>query len=167
MATDLKQHNGITLICFQTLFSLWVLQNESEKICLCDVHVFQKNLLSNSVQVFVKMILANFQNVFPDRRQLAIKRALRSHFTSEKLEMLNEKTKRNIDTISLWWKFSVWSGSQKLVGADLARCDFFHKTCLCLLNLVPQSNYYLRLSSRQNTFVIVRQVSYSCKNGEI
>ena len=118
-------------------FSLfWVLQNESKKICLCDVDAFQKNLLSNSVhcvQVVVEMTLANFQNVFPDRRQLTIKRALRSQYNSEKLELLKEKTKRNIDTISLWWKFSVWSGSQKLVGADLQRCDFFHKTCVFLL----------------------------------
>ena len=43
MATDLKQHNDITFIHYQTL------QNESKKICFSDVHVFQKNLLSNSV----------------------------------------------------------------------------------------------------------------------
>ena len=70
-----------------------------------------------------------------------LKRALRSQYNSEKLELLKEKTKRNIDTISLWWKFSVWSASQKLVGADLQRCDFFHKTCVFLI-LCPNQTIF-------------------------
>ena len=127
MATDLKQHNGITFICYQRFFFTLSSAKQSVSVMfMCFRKISSATVCTVRRPLWTPKCGDDFGQLSECISRQAIKRALRfwkPQYNSQKLEMLNEKTKRNIDTMS------VWSGSQKLVGADMQRCDFFHKTC--------------------------------------